>query len=465
MEVSGDGALGNGEAVGELDMGELDMGELDMVKVIARKRDGGELDPGTLEAVVRGFVGATVPDYQMAAFLMAGYLRGFSSAEAVALTQALLNSGDRLDLSSLSGPTVDKHSTGGVADSTTMVVAPLAVELGMQVLKLSGRGLGHTGGTLDKLESIPGMCTSLASNELLDQVGRIGLAIGAQTDDLVPADRAIYALRDATGTVSNVALIASSVMSKKLAGGAGSILLDVKVGSGAFMKDLASAAELAELCVSIGTQASRATMAVLSDMSQPLGDHVGNATEVMEAIEVLRGNKCGRLRDLCVELASQLSLLAGCARSISEARSKAAQALDDGRALERFCQFVQAQHGDPRVVDDPGLLAVAPVLVEMRAKSAGWLAGIDTEAVGSAAGLLGAGRRSKSDSIDPGVGIELLAKIGHRSDPGEVIARVRARSEASARRAEASIAQALRWSNSPVPVPALVHRIISAPTA
>ena len=260
-----------------------------IVDLIAAKRDGHAVSSDDLHELVRGYTAKDIPDYQMSAFLMAGYLRGFTHEETVALTDAMLASGDQLDLSQLSGPTVDKHSTGGVGDSTTLVVAPLAAELGMQIIKLSGRGLGFTGGTLDKLESIPGMRTQLSTGELIAQVERIGLAVCAQTDDLDPADRAMYALRDVTATVGNTALIASSIMSKKLAGGAHAILLDVKVGSGAFMKTVGDARELAEVCVALGTNAGRATRALITDMSQPLADTVGNAIEVREAIEVLSG--------------------------------------------------------------------------------------------------------------------------------------------------------------------------------
>ena len=272
------------------------------VDVIARKRDGGEIAGDELRDFVLAYAREELPDYQMAAFLMAGYLRGFTRAETEALTEAMVASGDQLDLSRLSGPTVDKHSTGGVADGTTLVVGPLAAALGMQVIKLSGRGLGHTGGTLDKLESIPGFRVGLGADELLDQVERIGLAVAAQTADLVPADKSIYALRDVTATVGNVALIASSVMSKKLAGGAASILLDVKTGSGAFMRETAEAVELARLCVDIGQDAGRATAALVTDMSQPLGELVGNAVEVREAVEALRGERPGRFLDLCLTL-------------------------------------------------------------------------------------------------------------------------------------------------------------------
>ena len=331
------------------------------IDVIAAKRDGEELPADALREFVLGYAREDVADYQMAAFLMAGYLNGFSRAEAVALTAAMLDSGDRLDLSALAGPTVDKHSTGGVGDGTTLVVAPLAAALGMQVVKLSGRGLGHTGGTLDKLDSIPGMRTELSGDELLAQVEAIGLAVCAQTADLVPADKAMYALRDVTATVDDVALIASSVMSKKLAGGAGAILLDVKTGSGAFMKEPERARELAELCVALGKEADRATGALITDMSQPLASAVGNASEVREAIEVLRGERSGRFAELCVALAGHMAALAGVAEDAAAGTERARAALASGDGLERFRRFVEAQGGDPRITDDPGLLPQAPV--------------------------------------------------------------------------------------------------------
>src|SRR4051812_45955494 len=336
------------------------------VDVIAAKRDGGELSDDVLREFVLGYARDEVADYQMAAFLMAGFLNSFSHAEAVALTAARVASGDEPALSALSGPTVDKHSTGGVGDGTTLVVAPLAAELGMQVVKLSGRGLGHTGGTLDKLEAIPGMRTELSGDELTAQVEAIGLAVCAQTADLVPADKAMYALRDVTATVDNSALIASSVMSKKLAGGAQAILLDVKVGSGAFMKDPEDARELAELCVALGEAGGRATGALITDMDQPLADAVGNASEVREAIEVLRGEREGRFTDLCVELVGHMAALTGLAGDAQSGVALAREALASGAALARFRRFVEAQGGEPRIVEDPALLPSAAVCHEVR---------------------------------------------------------------------------------------------------
>ncbi len=430
------------------------------IDVIAAKRDGQELPAETLREFVLGYARDDVADYQMAAFLMAGYLNGFSNDEAVALTAAMVASGDELDLSSLSGPTVDKHSTGGVGDGTTLVVAPLAAALGMQVVKLSGRGLGHTGGTLDKLDAIPGMRTELAGDEMIAQVERIGLAVCAQTADLVPADKAMYALRDVTATVDDIALIASSVMSKKLAGGAGAILLDIKTGSGAFMKDLDSARELAELCVALGEDGGRATGALITDMSQPLADAVGNASEVREAIEVLRGERPGRFADLCVALAGRMAVLTGIADGGEQGDELARDALASGAALERFRAFVEAQGGDPRIVDEPSLLPGAPVTYEVRTKSRGWLESVDAEAIGRAAAGVGAGRRRKEDEIDLGVGIDFLVRIGDEAGGDTPVARVLAQDEAAAETAGREVLDALGWSETAVDAPPLIHAVV-----
>ena len=432
------------------------------VDVIAQKRDGGEIAGDELRDFVLAYAREELPDYQMAAFLMAGYLRGFTRGETEALTEAMVASGDRLDLSRLSGPTVDKHSTGGVADGTTLVVGPLAAALGMQVIKLSGRGLGHTGGTLDKLESIPGFRVGLAADELLDQVERIGLAVAAQTADLVPADKSIYALRDVTATVGNVALIASSVMSKKLAGGAASILLDVKAGSGAFMHETAEAVELARVCVELGKAAGRGTAALVTDMSQPLGELIGNAVEVREAVEALRGERPGRFLDLCLTLTGHMAALAGLAADPEACRRDARRALERGDGLERFRQFVAAQGGDPRVADDLSLLPQAPLTAEVRAPQAGWLAAVDAEAVGRVAAALGAGRQRKDDEIDPAVAVELTVKLGDRVEAGQPIARILARDDDAARSATEGLLAALRWSDRPAEPPPLVHEVVGA---
>jgi pyrimidine-nucleoside phosphorylase len=431
------------------------------LEVIERKRDGGAVPAADLREFVLSHAKGDLPDYQMSAFLMAGYLQGFSRGEIGTLTEAMVASGRQLDLSSIDGPTVDKHSTGGVADGTTLVVGPLAAALGMRMLKLSGRGLGHTGGTLDKLESIPGFRVERSAEELLDQVERIGLAVAAQSADLVPADKSIYALRDVTGTVASTALIASSVMSKKLAGGASNILLDVKTGSGAFMKDAMAAVDLARLCVDLGTTAGRRTAAVVSDMGQPLGDLIGNAVEVREAVEILRGERRGRLLDLCLTLTAQLAVLAGVAPSAEAGREAARRALESGGALERFRAFVAAQGGDAAVVDDLSLLPTAPVSTALEAPVDGWLAAVDAAAVGQVAARLGAGRQRIDHRVDPAVAVELPIKIGDRVSAGDPIGRVAARDEQAAAKAIDRLLGALRWSDQSVPPPPLVYRVVS----
>jgi pyrimidine-nucleoside phosphorylase len=414
-----------------------------IVDLIAAKRDGQELSSVDLKLMIAGYTTKEVPDYQMSAFLMAGYLRGFSHAETVAMTDAMIASGDQLNLSSLVGPTVDKHSTGGVGDSTTLVVAPLAAVLGMQIIKLSGRGLGFTGGTLDKLESIPGMRTQLTEKELLAQVERIGLVI-------------------CTATVGNTALIASSIMSKKIAGGAKAILLDVKVGSGAFMKTVEHARDLAEVCVGLGGAAGRATQALITDMSQPLADTVGNAIEVREAIEVLRGERRSRFTELCLELVGHLAALAGVAADPAVGKASARAALASGAGLERLRLLVEAQGGDARVVDDLSLLPVAPVTLDVHASQDGWLAAVDTEAVGRASGALGAGRESLGDVIDPSVGLTLEVKIGGYVQRGDRIGRILAGTQPSAHQGEGALQAALSWSLTPVGPPPLIHAVTGA---
>ena len=431
------------------------------VDVIAAKRDGAEIGDEELRELVLAYAREEVADYQMSAFLMAGFINGFTPAEAASLTAAMVASGDTLDLSALSGPTVDKHSTGGVGDGTTLVVAPLAAALGMQVVKLSGRGLGHTGGTLDKLDAIPGMRTELSGRELIAQVEEIGLAVCAQTGDLVPADKAMYALRDVTATVESTALIASSVMSKKLAGGAGAILLDVKVGSGAFMKDVDRARELAELCVHLGKEGGRATAALITDMSQPLADAVGNATEVREAIEVLRGERAGRFTDLCVALAGHMAALTGVAEDADAGRERAAAALADGAALDRFRRFVEAQGGDPGIADDPGLLpagAGAPRGDRRPPRRAGVRRrrGGGPRGRGARRGPAAQGGRDRPRGRDRRPLPDRRRRRGGHGD------RVRARGRRGCRGAGGGRpARRARWSDDAVEPPPLIHAVVS----
>jgi pyrimidine-nucleoside phosphorylase len=426
--------------------------------LIARKRDGGELSADELGGLVGRFLAGAVDDAQMSAFLMAGVIRGFTEAEAVALTDVLLRSGETVDLSDLRGPTVDKHSTGGVGDTTTLIVAPLLAAAGCQVAKLSGRGLGHTGGTLDKLEAIPGFRTDLGVEALHAQVERVGVAVAAATADLVPADKRLYALRDVTGTVPSPALIASSVMSKKLAGGASTIVLDVKCGDGAFLATASEARALAELCVRIGAAHGRRTGALVTDMSQPLGDAIGNALDVAEAVEVLRGEAGGRLRTVALALAAAALELVG--RAPEAAAAEVERLLDDGSALERFRDLVTGQGGDPAVVDRPReVLPRAPHVVDWVAP-AGVVTTVACRRLGELAGSLGAGRARKGEAIDPSVGIELLVRVGDRVGPDGPAARVHARTAAEAEAAlEVLPGLVTVGEEAPAPVPLVLARI------
>jgi pyrimidine-nucleoside phosphorylase len=430
------------------------MSELEVPVLIARKRDGGELTPDELGSLVTAYLANEVDDAQMAALLMAGVIRGFTEAEAIAWTDVLLASGDTVDLSSLSGPTVDKHSTGGVGDTTTLVVGPMLAAAGAQVAKLSGRGLGHTGGTLDKLEAIPGFRVDLSPEELRAQVEHIGLAVAAATAELVPADKRLYALRDVTATVASTALIASSVMSKKLAGGAAHVLLDVKHGDGAFLADPQAAVDLAELCVKIGTARGRRTGALVTDMSQPLSDAIGNALEVGAAIEVLQGRREGRLRELSIALTAAALELTG--QEPVEAAATARAVLDSGQALDRFRAFVQAQGGDAAVADDPwALLPSAPIVEEWR-PGAGTVRVTGCRRLGELAGRLGAGRRRAGDVLDLAVGLEVLVRTGDVLADDQVAVRVHARRAADAAAVLAELPSVLEVTGEPVAVPPLV---------
>ncbi|MTV26826.1 thymidine phosphorylase [Nitriliruptoraceae bacterium ZYF776] len=425
-----------------------------MPVLIGRKRDGGELTADELAAFLGAYLDGQVEDAQVAALLMAGVIRGFTDAEAVALTEVLVRSGETVDLGELSGPTVDKHSTGGVGDTTTLVVGPLLAAAGAQVAKLSGRGLGHTGGTLDKLEAIPGFRVDLSAAEVRDQVERIGLAVAAATQDLVPLDKKLYALRDVTGTVASPALIASSVMSKKLAGGAHHVLLDVKAGDGAFLTDPESARQLAEVCVRIGTAHGRRTGALVTDMSQPLGDAIGNANEVAHAIDVLRGRPC-RLRDLSLRLAAAALQLTGL--DADAASERATTLLDDGSALESFRAFVAAQGGDPAVADDPaGVLPSAPVTRTWTLPE-GTVSGFSCRRLGELAARLGAGRQRQGDVLDLAVGLEVHVRTGDTLSDDRPAVTVHARRESDAESVLAELPEVVHVGDGAVePVP-LVH--------
>ncbi len=425
--------------------------------VVAAKRDGKTLTAAQVEGFVEGYVAGDVGDALAASFLMACVLNGLDADETLAMTRAMIDSGETIAFPGLDRPTVDKHSTGGVADGVTLVFAPLAAALGLAVAKLSGRGLGHTGGTLDKLESIPGLRTDLSPAEIEAQVAEVGCAVGAQSPTLVPADGALYALRDATATVPSIPLIAASVMSKKLAVATDLILLDVKAGSGAFMKTPADARQLAAACLALARGWGRPARVAVTDMSQPLGDAVGNALDIAEAVALLRGEFRGRMRDLAVAFAaSALSHTAGVAPA--EATARAEGALDDGAALERFRAMVQAQGGDPRVADDPwAVLPAAPVVHPLLAATTGVVQAVDAEAIGLASGALGAGRLHKGDPIDPAVGIVVRAKIGVRLAAGDPIGEVHARDAGAAEEAAARVGAALTIGDGAVPPPPLVY--------
>jgi pyrimidine-nucleoside phosphorylase len=429
----------------------------DAREVVEKKRDGGTLTEGEVRTVVLGYARGDVSDYLAAAFLMAAFIRGLDRDETVSLTRAMVESGRTLSLDGISRPTVDKHSTGGVADGVTLVFAPVAASLGLAVAKLSGRGLGHTGGTLDKLEAIPGFRTDLSPDAFERQVEEVGCAVAAQSDDLVPADGALYALRDATATVPSIPLIAASVMSKKLAVETDLVLLDVKAGSGAFMKTPRDAEALAEACVDLAIGWGRRCRAVVTDMSQPLGEAVGNALDIVEAIEVLKGERPGRLTDLTVEFAAaaQAALLG---ISEEEGRAAAEEALSSGAAMDVFRRMVEAQGGDPRVVDDPAaVLPRAPVVVPIPTDRSGSLEAVDAEAIGRAAVALGAGRARKGDPVDPAVGIVFRPKIGDRLEAEEPIGEVHARSEKLAAAVVRTVNDAIRVVDHPVTAPPLVY--------
>ena len=385
---------------------------MNMVDIITKKRDGGELTPEEIRFFIDNYVKDRIPDYQASALLMAIYFRGLSRAETFALTEAMEFSGDVEDLSDLPGVKVDKHSTGGVGDKTTLVVAPVAAAAGVTVAKMSGRGLGFTGGTADKLEAIPGFRTRLEPAEFHRQLEELGLAVITQTGSITPADKKIYALRDVTGTVESPGLIASSIMSKKLAAGSDGIVLDVKCGSGALLKDLAEAEKLAELMIDIGRKAGRKMVAVISDMSQPLGQAVGNALEVEEAVQVLKGGGPADLRQLCLELAGEMIWIGGRAESFEEGKETARQVLSDGRALEKFRQMVRRQGGDDRIVEEPERMGSSRYSRDVFAGRDGFVAEMAAQEIGRASQHLGAGRLRKEDEIDFTAGIRMHVRIG-----------------------------------------------------
>jgi pyrimidine-nucleoside phosphorylase len=427
-------------------------------ELIGRKRDGEELSDEEISELVLGYARGEIPDYQLAAFLMAVYFRGLSSAETFALTDAMIRSGETIDLpAALGRKVVDKHSTGGVGDKTSLAVGPIVAACGVPFGKMSGRGLGHTGGTLDKLESIPGFRVELTIDEFVAQVAEVGMAIIGQTADLVPADKLLYALRDVTATVDNVSLIAASIMSKKLAAGANAVVLDVKVGDGAFMKTIEDARALAEAMIELGRRAGVEVVCLLTDMNQPLGAAVGNALEVREAGATVRGEGPPDFSELVLDVAARLIAMSDLGVGAGEARRRAEQAIADGSATAAYERWIRAQGGDP----DEAVLPRAPVVRAVAAPAAGYVASLGAIRIGNAALQLGAGRETKEDAIDHAVGIVCLRKRGDAVSAGESLAEIHARDEASAEQAAARVLDAYELAAEPPPARPVLLEVVT----
>lgn len=432
------------------------------IDVIRRKRDGRELSKAEIEFVVQGYTRGQIPDYQVAAWLMAGVLRGFTRAETTVLTDAMLRSGEVLDFSEFTPTKVDKHSTGGVGDKTSLVLAPVVAAGGLLVPMISGRGLGHTGGTLDKLESISGFNVNLPAPEFRRVLRGCGCCMIGQTAEIAPADRKLYALRDVTGTVESPYLICASIMSKKLAEGIDCLVLDVKTGSGAFMKKESDAAFLAELMVETGERMGKNVVALITDMDQPLGLKVGNALEVEEVLEILHGEGPGDLRELCIELAAWMFHIGGKASSLEDGRKTAIQMIDSGRGLAKFREMVQLQGGDLSVIDDPGKLPRAKHTVDVLSPENGYVSAIACEDVGTACVILGGGREKKEDAVDPAVGIVLHKKVGDPVSVHEPLATIHFNSEVRGARAKQLVQESYHISGAlPPEKRQLVHRVIT----
>ncbi|MBL7184402.1 MAG: pyrimidine-nucleoside phosphorylase [Anaerolineae bacterium] len=434
------------------------------VDIIAKKRDGHPLTTEEIDFFVQGFTQGEIPDYQAASLLMAIYTKGMNEQETVDLTLSMARSGKMLDLSPIAPFVVDKHSTGGVGDKTTLVVAPLVAAAGLPVGKISGRGLGFSGGTLDKLESIPGFKANLSGEEFMATLRDCGIVVVGQTADMVPADGKFYALRDVTATVSNISLIASSIMSKKIASGANAIVLDVKAGLGAFMQTMEEAMALAHTMVNIGQALDRRVAAVISNMNQPLGRAVGNALELKEAIVTLHGHGPTDFLEHCLIIASQMLLLADRAPDAQEARKLLLHELDSGRAWRKFRDWIVSQGGDQAYIDDPSLLPQATLVEALPSPRSGYIAGLDAMEVGLTVALLGGGRARKGDSIDHAVGVVLAKKIGDYVKKGEALLIIHANDEQRLADARRRLLDAYSWSDEPVERPPLVHEIISAET-
>ncbi len=431
-----------------------------MVDVIEKKRNGLALSTEEIQFFIDGYTDGSIPDYQVSALTMAIFFQGMTEKERADLTMAMVKSGDQIDLSAIEGVKVDKHSTGGVGDTTTLVLGPLVAALGVPVAKMSGRGLGHTGGTIDKLEAVQGFHVEIDNEEFIHLVNQNKIAIIGQSGNLTPADKKLYSLRDVTATVDSIPLIASSIMSKKIAAGADAIVLDVKTGAGAFMKTLDDSRELAKAMVNIGNNVGRRTMAVISDMSQPLGFAIGNALEVKEAIDTMKGEGPKDLTELCLTLGSHMVYLAGKAESLEDARSKLEEVIRNGTALETFKVFLASQGGDASVVDQPEKLPQAKYQFELEAKAAGYVSEIVADEVGTAAMLLGAGRATKESVIDLAVGLVLKKKIGDKVEKGESLLTIYSNSE-EVKQVKEKLYESIKITSGYVAPPILVHEEIT----
>lgn len=431
-----------------------------MYDIIIKKRNGEALSDEEIAYFIKGYTDGTIPDYQASALLMAIYFQGMTEHETAVLTMEMAHSGYMLDLSAIKGMKADKHSTGGVGDKTSLVLTPLAASIGIPVAKMSGRGLGHTGGTIDKLESFPGFTTGISEEQFINNVNTIGIAIAGQTKNMAPADKKLYSLRDVTGTVDSIPLIASSIMSKKLAAGADVIVLDVKTGSGAFMKTEENSIKLAEEMVKIGNNVGRKTLAVISDMDEPLGYAVGNAIEVKEAIDTLNGHGPADLLELCLTIGSLMAIGTGKAGSTEEARRLLIEKLDDGSALKKFAEFVEAQGGDSAPVFNTDLLPQASIVREVTSPVDGYVSHIESDRVGISAMKLGGGRETKESEIDLSVGILINKKVGDSVKKGEKIATLYANDNAKLEAALSELEQSYSYSQTPVERPELIKTII-----
>jgi len=433
---------------------------MNMYDIILKKRDDNALTKEEIDYFISGYTIGDIPDYQASALLMAIYFNKLSKEETYYLTDAMRRSGDTADLSGINGIKVDKHSTGGVGDKTTLVVAPIAASCGVPIAKMSGRGLGFTGGTVDKMESIPGFRTSLEADEFIGMVNNVGMSVIGQTAHIAPADKKLYALRDVTATIDNIGLITSSIMSKKLASGSDAIVLDVKCGSGAFMEDIEDAAELGQWMVDIGKAAGKNTVALITDMSQPLGKAVGNSLEIIEAIETLKGNGPEDITELALTLASYMIYIGSIAGSPEQGRELAIEHLNSGAALKKLGQFIEGQGGDPRVLIDYSILPAAKFKMEITAERAGYVSAIDARMIGMASQHSGAGRMKKEDAIDLAAGILLERKVGDEVMQNSLLATIYSNDEEKLKDAAHMASAAFTFSDAPVEKPLLVKRII-----